>query len=226
MRRPDGADGPATRAATAGRTRAARNRCSHEVHGEPRSTRLSADRCRGLAPDGAKPLGVPAVAQRPPRARSEQRSTRRQPRRGGRHRLRSSRCRTTRARGRRGRSAHRALRARARPALEQRANPLRDLLARDAGAEPPLVDLEALAEVDERVAGDHSTLAFDPEHRVVLLMPWKHVGAEPQPIPWRVRASLACVLAENQTRSGLPSPACSAVSHTCPSGPVRNRVVA
>jgi len=36
---------------------------------------------------------------------------------------------------------------------EQRAQPLRDLLARHAGAEPPLVDLEAPAEVDERVAG-------------------------------------------------------------------------
>src|SRR5512132_4733309 len=32
---------------------------------------------------------------------------------------------------------------------EERAQPLGDLLARDAGAEPPLVDLEALAEVDE-----------------------------------------------------------------------------
>ena len=80
--------------------------------------------------------------------------------------------------------------------LEQRAQPRGDLLARHAGAEPPLVDLEALAEVDERVAGDHRPLALDPEHGVVRLVPGEHVGTERQPVAGRVRACLAFVLAE------------------------------
>jgi catechol 2,3-dioxygenase-like lactoylglutathione lyase family enzyme len=41
------------------------------------------------------------------------------------------------------------------PHAAQRAQPRGDLLARHAGTEPPLVDLEASAEIDERVAGDH-----------------------------------------------------------------------
>src|SRR5438128_8190222 len=71
---------------------------------------------------------------------------------------------------------------------EQRAQALGDLLARHARAEPPLVDLETPAEVDERVAGDHRTLALDPEHGVVRLMPGEHVGTERQPVTGRVRA--------------------------------------
>src|SRR5438046_8256479 len=80
--------------------------------------------------------------------------------------------------------------------LEQRAQLLGDLLARHARAEPPLVDLEAPAEVDERVAGDDRTLTFDPEHSVVRLMPGEHVGTERQPVAGRVRACLAFLLAE------------------------------
>ena len=77
--------------------------------------------------------------------------------------------------------------------------------------EPPLVDLEALAEVDERVAGDHRTLALDPEHGVVRLRAREHVGTERQPVAGRVRACLAVLSRSSQTTSGLPSPACSAV---------------
>jgi hypothetical protein len=79
---------------------------------------------------------------------------------------------------------------------EERAQPLGDLLARHAGAEPPLVDLEAVAEVDEGVAGDHRTLALDPEHSVVRLVPGEHVGTERQPVAGRVRSCLAFLLAE------------------------------
>src|SRR5438874_13697058 len=80
--------------------------------------------------------------------------------------------------------------------LEQRAQPLGDLLARHTRAEPPLVDLEASAEVAKRVAGDHSTLALDPEHSVVRLMPGEHVGAERQSVAGRVRACFTFLLAE------------------------------
>jgi hypothetical protein len=45
--------------------------------------------------------------------------------------------------------------------LEQRAQPLGDALTRHAGAKPSLVDLEAMAEVDERVAGDHRAVALE-----------------------------------------------------------------
>ena len=79
---------------------------------------------------------------------------------------------------------------------EQRAQSRGDLLARHAGAEPPLVDLEAMAEVDERVAGDHRTLALDPEHRVVRLVPGEHVGTERQPVAGRVRACFAFPFAQ------------------------------
>src|SRR5205809_5377235 len=79
---------------------------------------------------------------------------------------------------------------------EQRAQPLGNLLARHARAEPPLVDLEAPAEVDERVAGDHRTLALDPEHRVVRLVSGEYVGTERQPVARRVRTCLALLLAE------------------------------
>src|SRR3989442_15974004 len=44
--------------------------------------------------------------------------------------------------------------------LEQRAQPLGDLLARHPRAEPPLLDLEAPAELDERVPRDRHTLAL------------------------------------------------------------------
>jgi hypothetical protein len=80
--------------------------------------------------------------------------------------------------------------------LEQRAQPRGDLLARHAGAEPSLVDLEALAEVDERVAGDDGALALDPKHGVVRLVPGEHVGSEREPVAGGVRACLALVLAE------------------------------
>src|ERR1700738_322378 len=60
--------------------------------------------------------------------------------------------------------------------LEQRTQPRGDLLARHTRAEPPLVDLQAPAEVDERVAGDQRTLALDPEHSVVRLIAGAYVG--------------------------------------------------
>src|SRR2546421_564602 len=80
--------------------------------------------------------------------------------------------------------------------LEQRTQPLGDLLAGHTRAEPSLVDLEAPAEVAERIAGNHSTLALDPEHSVVRLMPGEHIGPEWQPVAGRVRACLTFLLAE------------------------------
>ena len=79
--------------------------------------------------------------------------------------------------------------------LEQWAQPLCDLLACHARGSH-LVDLETSAEVDERVAGDHRTLALDPVHGVVRLVPGEHVGTERQPVARRVRACLALVLTE------------------------------
>src|SRR4051794_33967784 len=54
---------------------------------------------------------------------------------------------------------------------EERAQPRGDPLSRHAGGKPPLVDLEASAEVDERVAADHRARALEPENDVVRLVP-------------------------------------------------------
>ena len=80
--------------------------------------------------------------------------------------------------------------------LEQRAQPLGDLFARHLRAKPPLVDLEPLTEVDERVARDHRAMAFDPEHGVVRLVSRKHVCTEWEPVTGRVHMCLALALAE------------------------------
>jgi hypothetical protein len=115
---------------------------------------------------------------------------------------RDPRRQTTRARGPPGRSARRGLRARARRVARAADATRCDLLARHTRAEPPLVDLEALAEVAERVAGDHRTPAPDPEHSVVLLVPGEHIGAERQLVAGRIRACLAFLLAEQPDEVG------------------------
>src|SRR5262245_28351221 len=66
--------------------------------------------------------------------------------------------------------------------LEQRAQALGDLLARDVAVEPPLVDRDALSVVGERVARDHGSPALDPEHDVVAGPAGKRLDAEWQPV--------------------------------------------
>jgi len=75
--------------------------------------------------------------------------------------------------------------------VEQRAQPLDDLLPRHVFVQPPRIDFEPAAEIDERVAGDDRPVARDPEHRVVLLLPRKYLDTDVQPVARRVRASLA-----------------------------------
>ena len=50
---------------------------------------------------------------------------------------------------------------------EQRAQPLGDLLTRHALGQPVGRDLETMAAVDERVAGDDCMAVPEPEHDVV-----------------------------------------------------------
>src|SRR5829696_10125592 len=80
--------------------------------------------------------------------------------------------------------------------LEQRTQPRGNLPARHTGAEPPLVDLESVAEVDEGVARNHHALALDPEYGVVRLVPLEDIGAERQPIAGRVRPCVTLALSE------------------------------
>src|SRR5688572_20471212 len=95
--------------------------------------------------------------------------------------------------------------------LEQRTQPGGNLLARYSGAEPALVDLEPAAEVDQRVAGDHRTLALDPVHGVVRLVPGEDVDAERQPVAGLYGRASPLFSRSSQTTSGAPSPACSTV---------------
>ena len=94
---------------------------------------------------------------------------------------------------------------------KERAQSCGDLLARHAGGKPPLVDLEPLAEVDERVAGDHRTLALEPEHGVVRLVPWNTSAPNGSRSPAAYGRASPFPSRSSQTTSGLPSPACSAV---------------
>src|SRR5204863_6315532 len=52
--------------------------------------------------------------------------------------------------------------------VEQRPQPGRDLLDRDAFRQPARGDLEPVAEVDQRIAGDHGANPLVPEHEVEL----------------------------------------------------------
>jgi hypothetical protein len=68
------------------------------------------------------------------------------------------------------------------------------MLARHALEEPLEWDLEALAEVDERVAGDDRTAVLDPEHEVVCLVSGERRDSDGQRIAGRDPAPLERVV--------------------------------
>jgi hypothetical protein len=74
--------------------------------------------------------------------------------------------------------------------LEQRAQPLGDLLGRHAVRQPLGWNLEALAEVVERVAGDDRTAALDPQNDVVRLLSQERLDSDGQPIARREQMPL------------------------------------
>ncbi|MBA3376516.1 MAG: cupin domain-containing protein [Actinobacteria bacterium] len=66
--------------------------------------------------------------------------------------------------------------------LEQWAQRLEDLPGRHALVRPVGRELEAVAAVDERIAGDERPAARDPKHEVVRLHPRERLDADPQPV--------------------------------------------
>lgn len=71
--------------------------------------------------------------------------------------------------------------------LEQRAQPLEDLLTRLAIRDPPVEKRQAGAVVDERVAKNDRLAALDPEYVVERkLVPGARLDADRQPIASRV----------------------------------------
>src|SRR5262245_26490259 len=62
--------------------------------------------------------------------------------------------------------------------------------------QPPFVDLEAVAEIHEGVAGNDRAMALDPQHRVVRLLSWKDVDADIEPVARRIRVRLALPVLE------------------------------
>jgi hypothetical protein len=69
--------------------------------------------------------------------------------------------------------------------LEQPAQRLDDLVARYVVPWPLVVDLEASAEVHERIAADKGLPAFDPEQEIVGLPAGEHIDAEREPLTSR-----------------------------------------
>src|SRR4029453_5553418 len=64
--------------------------------------------------------------------------------------------------------------------LQERAQTVGDLLARDAATEPPSIDRDAAAEVGQSVAYDHRSPALDPKHDVVVRPARERLDAERQ----------------------------------------------
>jgi hypothetical protein len=73
---------------------------------------------------------------------------------------------------------------------KERAQALGDLLTRYVLGQPSGVDLEAVPEVDERVAGEDGPAVLDPEHEVVVLLSGECHDSG-QPVACRKEVSLA-----------------------------------
>src|SRR4029450_10829050 len=77
------------------------------------------------------------------------------------------------------------------PQLQERAQTVGDLLARDAATEPPSIDRDAAAEVGQSVAYDHRSPALDPKHDVVVRPARERLDAERQRVAGQELAGLS-----------------------------------